>query len=112
MVETGKKFLSHTKALHTTEETSACVMKDGIFCDDDKDYNNSWVRTAAKMDAHSQEPWTTLHFRIRELDRKPRASSRRAQAQAEECSFSRQPNRVRRPRSTDFAYCWQGTGEE
>ena len=64
------------------------ILKDGISCDDDKDYDNNLAETAAKVDAHSQEPWTAFHFRIRELGRKLRAASRRGQAQAEECTLA------------------------
>ena len=72
MVETGKKFVSHTKALHTTEETRRANFRRR------QRLRQQLGETAAKVDAHSQELWTAFHFRIRELGRKLRAASRRA----------------------------------
>ena len=88
MVETGMKFLSRTKALHTTEETQRANFERWDLLRRRQRSRQQLGETAAKMDAHSQEPWTALHFRIRELGRKLRATSRRAQAQAEECMLA------------------------
>ena len=90
MVETGKKFFAHTKALHTTEETRRANWERWDLLRRRQRLRQQLGETVAKLDAHSQESWTTLQ--IREL--------------------GRQPNRVQRPRFTDCVYSWQGTGEE
>ena len=84
IVDTGKKFFSHTKALHTTEETWRANPERWALLRRRQGLRQQLGATAARVDDHSQELWTALHFRIRELGRKLRASSRRAQAQVEE----------------------------
>ena len=88
MVETGKKFFSHTQALHTTEEIRRANFERWDLLRRRQRLRQQFGETAAKVDAHSQEPSTAFHFRIRELGRKLRAASRRAQAQAEECMLA------------------------
>ena len=69
----------------TTEETRRANFKRWDLLRRGQRLRQQLGETAAKVAAHSQEPWTGIHFRIRELGRKLRAASRRAQAQAEEC---------------------------
>ena len=85
IVDTGKKsFFLHTKALHTTEETRRANQERWALLRRRQGLRQQLGATAARVDAYSQEPWTALHFRIRELGRKLQASSRRAQDQVEE----------------------------
>ena len=67
MVVTGKKFFSHTKALHTTEETRRANFERWDLLRRRQRLRQQLGETAAKVDAHSQEPWTARRFRIREL---------------------------------------------
>ena len=79
MVETGKEVFAHTKALHTTEETRRANWERWDLLRRRQRLRQQLGETAAEVDAHSQQPWTALHFRIRELGRTLRAASRRAQ---------------------------------
>ena len=84
VVETGKKFFAHTKALHTTEETRRANQERWALLRRRQVLRQQLGATAAKGIIHAQEPWTAFHFRIRELGRRLRAALRRSQAQAEE----------------------------
>ena len=88
MVETGKKFFSHTKALHTTEEARRANFERWDLQRRRQRLRQQLGETAATVDAHPQQPWIAFHFRIRKLGRKLWAASRRAQAQAGECMLA------------------------
>ena len=79
----GTEVFSHTKALPA--ETRRPNFERWDLLRRRQSLQQRLGEKAAKVDAHSQEPWTAFHFRIRELGRKLRATSRRVQAQAEEC---------------------------
>ena len=115
IVETGKKFFAHTKALHTTKETRRANQERWALLRRRQVIRQQLEATAAKGIIHAQQPWTAFHFRIRELGRRRRAALRRSQAQAEEnmlAELQEAANRERRPRSTDFASSWHGTRSE
>ena len=72
----GEEVFSHTKALHTTEETRRANNEGWDLLRRRQRLRQQVGETAAKVDARLQEPWTALHFRIRELVRKLRSASR------------------------------------
>ena len=115
MVETGKKFFSHTKALHTTEETRRANNEIWDLLRRRQRLRQQLGATAARVDAHSPEPWTACHFRIRGLGRNLRAASRRAQAQAEECTLAELQEAAQQGAKAEvhrLCVQLQGTGEE
>ena len=62
IVDAGKKFFSHTKALHTTEETRRANHERWALLRRRRGLRQQLGATDARVDAHSQEPWTALHF--------------------------------------------------
>ena len=84
IVRAGKRFFSHTKALHTTEGTRQANRERWALLRNRQALRQRLGETAPQVDSQVKEVWTALHFRIRELGRKLRAAARRAQVQAEE----------------------------
>ena len=84
IVRAGKSFFSHTKALHTTEETRQANRERCALLRNRQALRQRLGETAPQVDSQVKEVWTALRFRIRELRRKLRAAARRAEVQAEE----------------------------
>ena len=75
IVRAGKRFFSHTKALHTTEETRQVNRERWSLLRNRQALRQRLGETAPQVDSQVKEVWTALHFRIRELGRKLRAAS-------------------------------------